>query len=90
MEQINALRLRNRLGEVLDALSERGEPILITKGRKVRAVLITPEQFRRRFVDRQCEEDKKRFLEGVRRLRRKRKGNLPSLDALRGLRGAST
>jgi len=90
MEQINALRLRNRLGEVLDALSDRGEPILITKGRKVRAVLITPEQFQKRFVDWQCEEDKKRFLERVRRLRKKRKENLASLEVLRGLRGTST
>ena len=49
METINALKIRNHLGEVLDLLAKKGEPILVSKGKKVRAVLITPEQFRRRF-----------------------------------------
>ena len=30
MEEVNALKIRNNLGEILDRLNEKGEPILIT------------------------------------------------------------
>jgi PHD/YefM family antitoxin component YafN of YafNO toxin-antitoxin module len=35
MEEVNALKLRNNLGEILDRLRDKGEPILISKGRKI-------------------------------------------------------
>ena len=38
--------VRNNLGErFLDRLRDKGEPILVSKGKKLRAVLVTPEQF---------------------------------------------
>lgn len=87
MEEVNALTIRNKLGEVLDRLNKKGEPILISKGRKVRAVLVTPEQFERRFLDWQVNEEKKKLLDGVKRLRKKRRVDLDSLSILRQLRG---
>ena len=33
MEEVNALKIRNNLGEVLDRLNNTKEPIFITKGR---------------------------------------------------------
>ncbi len=54
MEEVNALQIRNNLGEILDWLNDKGEPILISKGRKIRVVLVTPEQFEKRFLDRQA------------------------------------
>jgi PHD/YefM family antitoxin component YafN of YafNO toxin-antitoxin module len=87
MEEVNALTIRNKLGEVLERLNKKGEPILISKGRKVRAVLITPEQFERRFLDWQVKEEKKKLLDGVKRLRKKRRVDLDSLSILRQLRG---
>jgi len=87
MEEVNALKLRNNLGEILDRLRDRGEPILISKGRKIRAVLVTPEQFEKRFLDWQAAEQRKRFLESVARLKRKTKSRLDSLTVLRQLRG---
>ena len=87
MEEVNALKIRNNLGEVLDRLNDRGEPIFISKGRKIRAVLITPEQFEKRFLDWQAEEERKRFLEGFNNLRKGKKGKLSSLTVLRKLRG---
>jgi PHD/YefM family antitoxin component YafN of YafNO toxin-antitoxin module len=65
MEEVNALKIRNNLGEILDRLNQKGEPILISKGRKIRAVLVTPEQFEKRFLDWQAQEEKKRLLEEV-------------------------
>ncbi|MBW1705688.1 MAG: type II toxin-antitoxin system Phd/YefM family antitoxin [Deltaproteobacteria bacterium] len=84
MEEANFLKIRNNLGEILDRLNDKGEPIYISKGRKIRAVLITPEQFKRRFLDWQTREEKMRFLDGVKRLK---KGTLNSLTVLRQVRG---
>ena len=87
MEEVNALKIRNNLGEILDRLDRKGDPIFISKGRKIRAVLVTPEQFERRFLDWQAKEEKMRFLNGVKRLKKGRKGILSSLTVLRQLRG---
>ncbi|MBU2253174.1 MAG: type II toxin-antitoxin system Phd/YefM family antitoxin [Proteobacteria bacterium] len=87
MKNVNALKVRNQLGEILDGLDETGEPVLISKGRKVRAVLITPEQFERRFLDYQTEEKKQKLLETIESLRDRRIGEKGSVDVLRALRG---
>ena len=60
-------------------------PILVSKGGKIRAVLVTPEQFEKHFLDWQAEEEKDRFLDTVRCLRKI--GKLRSLAILRQLRG---
>jgi len=87
MEVVNALKIRNNLGEILDRLNEKGEPILISKARKVRAVLVTPEQFERRFLDYQARDEKKRFLDEIRHLKKRKIGRLNSLTVLRRMRG---
>lgn len=88
MEEVNALKVRNHLGEILDRLNTTGDPILINKGRKLRAVLITPEQFKTRFLDCKAKEEKERLLHDINKLRMKKKdGQETSLDILRGLRG---
>jgi len=69
MEEVNALKVRNNLGEILDRLEKTGEPIYISKGRRIRAVLVTPEDFERRFLDVKAEEEKRKFLETVRSMR---------------------
>jgi PHD/YefM family antitoxin component YafN of YafNO toxin-antitoxin module len=45
MRTVNALKLRNHLDEIIELLNQTGEPILVSKGRKIQAVLITPEQY---------------------------------------------
>jgi PHD/YefM family antitoxin component YafN of YafNO toxin-antitoxin module len=89
MEEVNALKIRNNLGEILDRLNEKGEPILISKGRKIRAVLVTPEQFEKRFLDWHANEEKKRLLQGIKSLRKGKKESLSSLTILCRLRGYS-
>jgi PHD/YefM family antitoxin component YafN of YafNO toxin-antitoxin module len=51
MGEVNALKARNNLGEILDRLNNKGKPILVSKGRKMRDVLVTPEQFEKHFPD---------------------------------------
>ena len=87
MDTVNALELRNHLGTILDRLEKRREPILVSKGRKVRAVLITPEDFQRRFLDRQAEEKRKELLDRIRELRAPARDRRTSLEVLRELRG---
>ena len=87
MKTVNALRIRNNLGEILDELIKTGEPILVSKGRKVQAVLITPEQFQRRFLDFQAEETKKQLLETIKGSREDSLEAKESVAVLRELRG---
>jgi len=87
MEEVNALKLRNNLGEVLDRLNTKGEPILVSKGRKIRAVLVTPEQFDKRFLDWQAKKEQKRFLDTISSLKKKKRGEVSSIEVLRRLRG---
>ena len=87
MKTVNALKIRNNLGEVLELLHKTGEPILVSKGRQIRAVLITPEQFQKRFLDYQAEEQKKQLLETIKGLRVDSIETNSSLEVLRELRG---
>jgi PHD/YefM family antitoxin component YafN of YafNO toxin-antitoxin module len=87
MKTVNALQIRNNLGKVLQELEETGEPILLSKGRKVRAALITFEDFQRRFIDRQAEEAQEKWRNALGELRAPRVGTRSSLDTLRELRG---
>ena len=87
MKTVNALKIRNHLGEVLDLLDKTGEPVLVSKGREIRAVLITPEQFQKRFLDYQTDEKKHELLAAIKELKEKRLGKKCSVAVLRELRG---
>ena len=87
MKTVNALKIRNHLGEVLEELNKTKKPILVSKGRKIQAVLITPEQFKKRFLDYQAEEERKRLVETIKGLREKSRGTKDSVKVLRELRG---
>jgi len=87
MKTVNALKIRNHLGEVLEELNKIGKPILVSKGRKIQAVLITPEQFKKRFLDYQAEEEKKRVLDTIKGSKAKRRGDKDSVEVIRELRG---
>jgi len=87
MKTVNALTVRNNLGKVLQDLEDTKEPILISKGRRIRAAIITIEDFQRRFIDKQAEDEKQRWMRRLHELRAGRIGSLTSLDALRELRG---
>ena len=90
MEEVNALTVRNKLGQILERLGKTGEPVYISKSRKIRAVLVTPEQFEKRFLDWQAEEKKESLLKSIRTLSRNKKGQENSLSVLRRLRGYET
>jgi len=87
MTTVNALKLRNQLGEVLEELDREKEPILVSKQKKIRAVLIPYEEFQRRFVDKQAEEERRKLLESIRSHRVDPPEGFDSVAVLRRLRG---
>ena len=87
MRTVNALEVRNRLGALLDDLERTGEPVIVSKGRRPRAVLISVEDFQRRFLDRQTEEQRRALLDRVKAAQAAGIGGVDSLTVLRGLRG---
>ena len=87
MRNVNALDVRNRLGAILDDLERTGEPVIVNKGRRPRAVLISIEDFQKRFLDRQTEERRREILDRVRSARAAGVKGTDSLSVLRSLRG---
>lgn len=88
MKSVNALELRQSLGKVVASLLRTGEPILLEKGRKPVAVLISLRDFHERFVERDAAEARSALLEEMNRLARPSVDRAPAIDILRNLRGA--
>ena len=44
-KELSALKVRGRLGEILEEVFYRGEEFIIKRGRKTMAVLIPPDEF---------------------------------------------
>ena len=59
----------------------------VSKGREIRAVLITPEQFKKRFLDYQAEEEKRQLLETIENLKAVSVEAKDSVKVLREIRG---
>ena len=84
---VNALKVRNQFGEILEQLDEGNSPILIEKRKKVRAVLISYEDYKTRFLDKQIEDERERFLLQVEENRRPSRHGVDPIRYLRSLRG---
>ena len=87
MKAVNALDVRNNLGRILDDLDSTGEPIVINKGRTARAVLISLDDFERRFIEYQAQERRRELIDRVRRLRARSTATVNTVELLRRLRG---
>jgi prevent-host-death family protein len=86
MKKTNALELRQNMGKVVKELLRTGEPILIEKSRKPVAVLITLEDYHRRFVDRDADEKRRELVERIRAAKIKLPEGKSSLDLVRETR----
>ena len=87
MKRVNALKVRQALGQVLDEL-DAGGPILIEKGRKPRAVLISIQDYRERFVDRVALEERRALVREILAMREQAApGERSVVEEIRALRG---
>jgi prevent-host-death family protein len=83
MRTVNALKLRQQLGSVLRALQESGRPILIERNSKPAAVMISLEDYQKRFVDREADEKRKEMVEVILKTRLRLPAGKSTLDLLR-------
>lgn len=88
MEKVNALQLRQSLGKVLQRLQKTGGPILLEKDRKPAAVIISLEEFRKRFVDTEADRLRKEMVDRIKSAGLTTPKGVSTLDLLRELRGS--
>lgn len=88
MKKTNALQMRQSLGKVLKRLKATGEPILVEQDRKPAAVLISLEDFQKRFVDRVADRNRKELVERIKRAKIKLPAGKTSLDLIREIRAS--
>jgi PHD/YefM family antitoxin component YafN of YafNO toxin-antitoxin module len=87
MQKVNALQLRQSLGRVLQRLARTGEPILLEKDRKPAAVIISLEDYRKRFVDVEADRTRIEMVERIKRAELRTPTGVSTLDLLREVRG---
>jgi len=87
MQKVNALQLRQSLGRVLQRLEKNGEPILLEKDRKPAAVIISLEDFHKRFVDVEADRKRVEMVERIKKARLRTPKGVSTLDLLREVRG---
>jgi len=88
MEKVNALQLRQSLGRVLRRLEKTGEPILLEKDRKPAAVIISLEEYRKRFVDVEADQQRREIVERIKAANLRPPKGRTTLDLIRELRGS--
>ncbi len=83
MIKTNALQLRQSLGAVLKKLQTSRQPILVEKNSKPAAVLITLEDYQKRFVDREADEKRKELVSRIKKMRQRLPEGESSIDLIR-------
>ena len=82
MKSINALKLRQQLGSVLKSLQASGQPILVERNSKPAAVLISLEDYQKRFVDREADQRRKDLVDAILKTRLRSPAGKSTLDLL--------
>lgn len=86
MQKVNALQLRQSLGKVIKIIMKRGEPILLEKDRKPVAVIISLEDYQKRFVDYAADQKREELVEKIKNTKISLPHGVTSLDLIRKLR----
>jgi prevent-host-death family protein len=86
MKRINALEMRQSLGKVLRQLEKGAGPVIVEQRRRPVAVLISIEDYQKRFADRDADEKRKEVVARIRELRFKAPSGKTTLDLLRDVR----
>ena len=86
MKTVNALKLRQSLGKVLDRLERDGEPIVVCRRRTPAAALVSLKDYRERFVDRDADERRRDVVARLKKLQFETPRTGTTLDVLRDLR----
>lgn len=87
MRRVNALQLRQSLGKVVASIERDGKPILLERGRRPVAVLISLRDFEERFAEREAAEARDALFAEIDALARPSSDRTPGTEILRGIRG---
>lgn len=88
MQKTNALKMRQNLGKVLKRLAATGEPVIVEKNRKPTAVLISLDDYYKRFVDVEADRRRRELVEKIENARIKIPSGKTSLDFIREIRAS--
>lgn len=86
MKTVNARQLRQSLGKVLDQLERDGAPIVVCRRRTPAAALVSLKDYRERFVDRTADDQRRRVVAELRKLRFRSPRTGTTLDLLQARR----
>lgn len=87
MEKVNALQLRQSLGKVIERLQRVGKPILLEKDRKPVAVIISLDDYHKRFVDVEADRKREVIVERIKQAGLTLPDGKSSVDLIREMRG---
>lgn len=88
MLKTNALKMRQNLGAVLKKLASTRKPVLVEKSRKPVAVLISIEDYQKRFVDYEADLQREEIVKKILEAKLKLPQGKTSLDLIRELRSS--
>ncbi|MBI2340866.1 MAG: type II toxin-antitoxin system Phd/YefM family antitoxin [Deltaproteobacteria bacterium] len=86
MQKTNALKIRQNLGAMLKRLKKTGEPILLEKNREPAAVIISLEDYQKRFADYDADRKREAAVEKIKQANIKLPPGKTSLDLIREIR----
>ena len=90
MKTVNALQLRQSLGRVLTQLERDGAPIVVQRGRRPAAVLISLRDYQERFADKAADEHRRAVVDALKATRFSKPVRRTTLDLLRELRAGGS
>ena len=85
---MNALQLRQSLGQAVLDLQKTGEPIMLEKGRQPVAVIISLKDFQERFAEKMAAETRDNLLREMDAMIRPAQDPTPSDVIIRELRNS--
>lgn len=86
LQKVNALQLRQSLSKIMNKLQRSGGPIILERGRKPVAVIISLEDFKKRFVEKDADEKRLEVQRKILSLARKSAVKTSAETVLRQLR----
>lgn len=89
MQKTNALQLRQNMGALIEKLRATGEPILLEKDRTPVGVIISIDDYKKRFVDIDADIARKEIIEKIKAAKIKLPKGKSSLDLIRELRSGA-
>lgn len=86
MKKVSALDLRQSVRKIAAALEREGEPIMLMRGSRPVAVLISLRDFEERFVDKAAAEARQALIAEMDALARPARDATPAVEVIRRAR----